>query len=74
MRKGLLTVTATHGEKLGRLRRGVGYGELELEVTRGAGCLDVRIYRTGIDDWVWIRSTHRAVLVEESKNGVAKKE
>jgi len=68
MRKGLLTVTATHCKKLGRFRRGVGHGELELEVTRGAGCLDVRIHRTRVNDWVC--RTHRATLVDESEDSV----
>jgi len=68
MRKGLLTVAATHGKKLGRFRRGVGHRELELEVTRRAGCLYVGVYRTGINDWVC--RTHRAVLVDESKDRV----
>jgi hypothetical protein len=68
MRKRLLTVTTTHGEELGRFRRGVGHRELELEVTRRAGCLDVGIYRTRINDWVC--RTHRAGLVDESKDGV----
>jgi hypothetical protein len=68
MRKGLLTVTATHGKKVGRFRRGVGHGELELEMTRRASCLDVGIHRTRVNDWVC--RTHRAVLVDESEDSV----
>jgi len=68
MGKSLLTATATHGKKLGRFRRGTGHGELELEVTRRTGCLNVRIHGTRVNDWVC--RTHRAALVDESEDSV----
>ena len=68
MRKGLFAATTTHGKKVGRFRRGAGHGELELEVTGRARCLDVGIHRTRVNDWVC--RTHRAVLVDESEDSV----
>ena len=68
MRKGLFTLTATHGKKVGWFRRGAGYGELELEMTRRARCLNVRLHRTRVDDWVC--RAHGAVLVERSKESI----
>jgi len=68
VREGLSTLTATHGKKLRWFRRGAGHGELELEMTRRARCLNVRLHRTRVDHWVC--RAHGAVLVERSKESI----